>query len=122
GLATTPRPAIRTRRAGGEAARERTVHQILHIGSDPTILFMAALQSQLQVVATQGLGEICSFSAAFPGRSPRLGYFFFLPAESDSFDSLTDKAPHEGMLFFAGEIAEDAIALAGDVDRNLSRH
>jgi hypothetical protein len=75
----------------------------------PAVGLVASLQVQLLIIVCEGFGE---FSAGAVLRE----------AERDGFCVLADEAAHEGEFLFGSEVAQDFIALAGYLYRDLIGH
>jgi len=70
---------------------------------------VASLEIELLIIVGEGFGELS-------------GGAIVHDAESDGFEPLAEERPQEGEFFFGGEVAEDFVAFAGHVHRNLMGH
>src|SRR5438270_3589995 len=87
-------------------AHERSADYVLHGHSAPGISFVPPLQPQFQVVIGQRFGEL-----AFRVISNHI--------QRNGFERVANEAAHEGQLLLGGQLAQDAVAFARDMHRDL---
>src|SRR5947208_6624956 len=87
-------------------AYKRSADYVLHSDGSPPIGLVLAVQTQFEVIVGQRFGEL-----ALRVISNHI--------QRNGFERVANEAAHEGQLLLGGQLAQDAVAFARDMHRDL---
>ncbi len=99
----------RTLRRDCHASHKHGVFYALDVRADPPIGLVAPFHVRLLIIVGKSFGEL-GVATSVDG------------VQGDGLQRLSDECLHKGELLFGGKVAQDFIALAGDLHGNLIRH
>src|SRR5437764_3162587 len=95
--------------SGQGLADQRSILNIYDAGADPAIGVVPAMEPKLEVIISERFGELATITGT-------------RGIQGDHIDGLTDEAAHESKFLLGSQFAENAVALAGNLDLDLIGH